>query len=127
MVFYYEKKHASAHILKIYRWLKILLMTQVGLSVMHETRVGTLMARGSINLSTNFYSLSKLLWHEIDLYTNLIHFLPLIVSNGGIWWILYFSIRCATAAHSEIFIFNALRGKLHQLGSPNLQDIFIGR
>ena len=27
----------------------------------------------------------------------------------------------------EIFGVNTLRGKLHQLGSPNLQDIFIGR
>ena len=26
----------------------------------------------------------------------------------------------------EIFGVNAVRGKLHQLGSPNLQDIFIG-
>ena len=26
----------------------------------------------------------------------------------------------------EIFGVNALRGKLHQLGSPNLQDIFMG-
>ena len=26
----------------------------------------------------------------------------------------------------EILGINALRGKLHQLGSPNLQDIFIG-
>ena len=30
------------------------------------------------------------------------------------------------AARREIFDVNALRGKLHQLGSPNLQDIFIG-
>ena len=32
----------------------------------------------------------------------------------------------AATAHGEIFSVNALRGKLHQLGSPNLQDIFIG-
>ena len=32
----------------------------------------------------------------------------------------------AAAARTEIFGVNALRGKLHQLGSPNLQDIFIG-
>ena len=49
-----------------------------------------------------------------------------IVYTGGIWWILSFSIHnFAAAAHREIFGVNALRGKLHQLGSPNLQDIFI--
>ena len=48
-----------------------------------------------------------------------------IVSTRGICWILWFSVRYA-AARREIFGVNALRGKLHQLGSPNLQDIFIG-
>ena len=33
---------------------------------------------------------------------------------------------CYAAACREIFGVNALRGKLYQLGSPNLQDIFIG-
>ena len=32
----------------------------------------------------------------------------------------------AAAAHIEIFNVNALRGKQQQLGSPYLQDIFIG-
>ena len=32
----------------------------------------------------------------------------------------------AAAARREIFGVNALRGKQQQLGSPNLQDIFIG-
>ena len=42
-------------------------------------------------------------------------------SYGG-----YFSIRyTAAAAGREIFDVNALRGKLHQLGSPNLQDIYL--
>ena len=50
-----------------------------------------------------------------------------IVSTGGIRWIIWFSVRYAAAAGREIFSFNALRGKLHQLGSPNLGDIFIGR
>ena len=51
-----------------------------------------------------------------------------IVSTGGIRWILWFSVRYAatTAARREIFGVNPLRGKLHQLDSPNLQDIFIG-
>ena len=49
-----------------------------------------------------------------------------IVSTGGIRWILWFSVRYAAAARREIFGVNALRGKLHQLGLPNLQDIFIG-
>ena len=51
-----------------------------------------------------------------------------IVSTGGIRWILWFSVRyaAATATCREIFGVNTLRGKLHQLGSPNLQDIFIG-
>ena len=53
--------------------------------------------------------------------------LTLVVSTGGIQWILWFSVRYAVATVcTEIFSGNALRGKLHQLGSPNLQDIFIG-
>ena len=39
---------------------------------------------------------------------------------------LWFSICDAAAARREVFGVNALREKLHQLGSPNLQDIFIG-
>ena len=35
-------------------------------------------------------------------------------------------MRTAAAARREIFGINALRGKQQQLGSPNLQDIFIG-
>ena len=50
----------------------------------------------------------------------------LIVSTGSIRWILWFSVRYAAAAHREIFGVNALRGKRQRLGSPNLQDIFIG-
>ena len=34
-------------------------------------------------------------------------------------------VRYAAATRREIFGINALKGKLHQLGSPNLQDIFI--
>ena len=50
-----------------------------------------------------------------------------IVSTGSIRWILWFSVRYATAAaRREIFGVNALRGKQQQLGSPNLQDIFMG-
>ena len=52
--------------------------------------------------------------------------LMLIVSTGSIRWILWFSVRYAAAARREIFGVNALRGKQQQLGSPNLQDIFIG-
>ena len=50
----------------------------------------------------------------------------LIVSTGTIRWILWFSVRYAAAARREIFGVNALRVKLQQLGSPNLQHIFIG-
>ena len=51
----------------------------------------------------------------------------IIVSTGSIRWILWFSVRYSVAAaHREIFGVNALRGKQQQLGSPNLQDIFIG-
>ena len=52
----------------------------------------------------------------------------LVVSTGSIQWILWFSVRyaAAAAARREIFGVNALRGKQQQLGSPNLQDIFIG-
>ena len=49
----------------------------------------------------------------------------LVVSTGSIRWILWFSVRYA-AARREIFGVNAVRGKQQQLGSPNLQDIFIG-
>ena len=51
-----------------------------------------------------------------------------IVSTGSIRWILWFSVRyaAAAAARREIFGVNALRGKQQQLGSPNLQDVFIG-
>ena len=52
--------------------------------------------------------------------------LHLIVSTGSIRWILWFSVCYAAAARREIFGVNALRGKQQQLGSPNLQDIFIG-
>ena len=41
-------------------------------------------------------------------------------------FVLWFSVPYAAAAHIEIFGVNSLRGKLGQLGSPNLQDIFIG-
>ena len=51
----------------------------------------------------------------------------IIVSTGSIQWILWLSVRYAgAAARREIFGVNTLRGKLHQLGSPNLQDIFTG-
>ena len=51
----------------------------------------------------------------------------LIVSTRSIRWILWFSVRyAAAAARREIFSVNALGGTQQQLGSPNLQDIFIG-
>ena len=47
--------------------------------------------------------------------------------KGGIRWILWRSVRyTAAAVRREFFGVNALRGKLQQLGSPNLQGIFIG-
>ena len=52
-------------------------------------------------------------------------YISLIVSTRSIWWILWFSV-CYAPACREIFGVNALRGKQQQLGSPNLQDIFIG-
>ena len=39
----------------------------------------------------------------------------------------YFGLAFDTLPRVEIFGVKALRGRLHQLGSPNLQDIFIGR
>ena len=44
-------------------------------------------------------------------------------ASGG-----YFGLVFTTPPmpHIHIFGVKALRGKLHQLGSPNLQDIFIG-
>ena len=54
-------------------------------------------------------------------------FSRVVVSTGSIRWILWFSVRyAAAAARREIFGVNALGGKQQQLGSPNLQDIFIG-
>ena len=50
----------------------------------------------------------------------------IFVSTRSIRWILWFSVRYAAAARREIFGVNALRRKQQQLGSPNLQDIFIG-
>ena len=42
-------------------------------------------------------------------------------ASGG-----YFGLVFATPPpRVEVFGVNALRGKLHQLGSPNLQEIFI--
>ena len=52
--------------------------------------------------------------------------LGLVVSTGSIRWVLWFSVRYAAAVRREIFGVNALRGKQQQLGSPNLQYIFIG-
>ena len=49
----------------------------------------------------------------------------IIVSTGSIQWILWFRVRYTAAARREIFGVNALGVKLHQLGSPNLLDIFI--
>ena len=50
----------------------------------------------------------------------------LIVSTRCIQWILWFSIHYA-AACKKISNVNALSGKLHQLASPDLQGILIGR
>ena len=56
------------------------------------------------------------------------YLIVLFVPTGSIRWILWFSVRytATAAARREIFGVNALRGKQQQLGSPNLQDIFIG-
>ena len=67
--------------------------------------------------------------HGCTLFSQNIQTVPVlsfIVFTGGIRWILWFSVRYAAAVRRAIFGVNALRGKLHQLGSPNLQDIFIG-
>ena len=48
----------------------------------------------------------------------------IIVSTGG-----YFGLAFATQLPPRVerfFYVNDLRGKLYQLGLPNLQDIFIG-
>ena len=43
-----------------------------------------------------------------------------------IWWILWFSVRYAATTRREIFGVNTLCGKLDQLSSLSLQNIFIG-
>ena len=48
----------------------------------------------------------------------------LLYPSGGYFGLA--SAAAAAAARREIFGVNALRGKQQQLGSPNLQDIFIG-
>ena len=52
-------------------------------------------------------------------------FIIVLYIIGCLRWIHWFSVHHATTARREIFGVNTLRGKLHQLGSPNLQDIFI--
>ena len=64
----------------------------------------------------NVYFLQVITYFLVDCH--------LIVSTGCLRWILWISVHSATARR-EIFGVNTLRGKLHQLGSPNLQDIFI--
>ena len=78
----------------------------------------------SDNLYSSVISVGKL--NKWNLAAGKVYFL--IVSTGSIRWILWFSVRyaAAAAARREIFGVNALRGKQQQLGSPNLQDIFIG-
>ena len=52
--------------------------------------------------------------------------ITIFVSIGGSSGYFGLSVRYAGAACREIFGVNTLRGKIHQLSSPNLQDIFIG-
>ena len=76
----------------------------------------------------NAYLLFLCIWDkEWPLLFNLLFFL-IFASTLCIRWILWFGIRyAASAARREIFDVNALRGKQHQLVSPILQDVFIGR
>ena len=82
-----------------------------------------LVCRGSSNHWKPYFLLHKI-WCEKTL-KNLRYIqeqvYPPEVSGG------YFGLNSIRyiAACREIFGVNALRGKLHQLGSPNLQDIFI--
>ena len=50
------------------------------------------------------------------------------VNNCILWFSIHYDTSTASsaAARREIFGVNALRRKLHQQGSPNLQDIFLG-
>ena len=79
-----------------------------------------------------FYCIYMSIYKTVRTYTSIVigciaywHML-IIVSTGGMRWILWFSVSYAAATRREIFGVNTLRGKLHYLGSPNLQDIFIG-
>ena len=74
---------------------------------------------------TYFTSVSE----QVNLSANFNYYCPiclsvLIVSRGFVQWKLWFNVRYAAV---EIFYIKVLRGKLHQLASPNLHDIFIGR
>ena len=60
-------------------------------------------------------------WLELPLVASLI----IIVFIRCIQWVLSFNV-CYAAMH-RVFAINSLSGKLHQLASPNLQDIFIRR
>ena len=61
--FYYERNHISAYILR-FGCFEILLFTRIDSLVMHDTRVGTLTARGSTTLNNR----QKL---AIDLFSSL--------------------------------------------------------
>ena len=58
-------------------------------------------------------------------FSMFVHKYIVIVSIGGIQWILWFSIGYTAATRRGIFSIDRARGKLHQLGSPNLH-IFMG-
>ena len=64
--------------------------------------------------------------NKIEIVSNVFYCIHRKHSTGCFRWILWFSVRYAAAVCREIFGVNALRGKQQQLGSPNLQDIFIG-
>ena len=72
-----------------------------------------------------------ILCFTVEFYTTVyvvfvVSYCTFIVSTRSIRWILWFSVRYAAAARREIFSVIALRGKQQQLGSPDLQNIFIG-
>ena len=85
------------------------------------------------NLLTNIYvnpkqikQIAKDKFTLLDLSCKVMHFTFYCIHRRHPV-ILWFSVRYAAAAvRREIFGINSLRGKLQQLGSPNLQDIFIG-
>ena len=97
--------------------LGILLFSELTLGPSFKVKLGYPNLKALISLLLLFYTFEMVNKHVGN------HWLG-IFWCGRIW--LWASLCYAAAIRREIFGVNALRGKWQQLGSPNLQNIFIG-